>query len=380
MNIHANAIAVWKNDSWHRLGGDVYGHINALITYGDYVVAGGNFYVVGTDSIRGLAAWDGNKWAGLGSGLKRVTGDLYGPIVSDLGLYHDALIAVGKFDSAGGLPTKNVALWNGQNWSPMGDGLGGDGHYDLVNCVTIFGNQIIAGGAFSFSGDSNISCIAVWNGERWTTLGSGVARIPYGFGVLDMTMFDNKLIAGGYFDSAGGQPASNIASWDGTDWSPLGSGVSNPFESWPDWMLHGWVYSLCAYQNKLYVGGVFSQAGHKVSLNVAAWTKDTPTDTPDEDHTVLPTSTGVSQNYPNPFNPSTTIEYSLEHRDHVTIDIFNMLGEHVRNIIDETKPAGRYQIQWNGTNQLGRQVGTGVYFYKVRIGEQEASKKMLLLK
>ncbi|UCD64185.1 MAG: T9SS type A sorting domain-containing protein [Candidatus Zixiibacteriota bacterium] len=88
----------------------------------------------------------------------------------------------------------------------------------------------------------------------------------------------------------------------------------------------------------------------------------------------------VIQNHPNPFNPSTTISYSLPARAEVTVDIFNILGRKVKNLVSETQPAGVHSVVWDGTDQGGHAVSTGVYFYRIKAGEEVQKKKMLLLK
>jgi hypothetical protein len=94
----------------------------------------------------------------------------------------------------------------------------------------------------------------------------------------------------------------------------------------------------------------------------------------------LPAAFTVSQNYPNPFNPATTIEYSLPRRAPVTVDIYNVLGQRVRRLVDEIQSAGRHRVVWNGTDENGKPVSTGLYFYKVTAGERITSRKMVLLK
>jgi len=88
----------------------------------------------------------------------------------------------------------------------------------------------------------------------------------------------------------------------------------------------------------------------------------------------------VQQNYPNPFNPSTTIMYSLPQRARVTVDVYNVLGQRVRRLVDETQPAGNHSVVWNGDNEGGQPVSSGFYFYRVKAGDQAHNKKMLLLK
>jgi hypothetical protein len=94
----------------------------------------------------------------------------------------------------------------------------------------------------------------------------------------------------------------------------------------------------------------------------------------------LPSAFTLSQNYPNPFNPTTTIEYTIPIPNRVIIDIFNLLGEKVRTLVDETKSAGSYQIEWNGRDDVGNSVSTGIYLYRFKAGEFVQMRKMLLMK
>jgi serine protease len=86
------------------------------------------------------------------------------------------------------------------------------------------------------------------------------------------------------------------------------------------------------------------------------------------------------QNYPNPFNPATTIEFSIPHNDQVKMNIYNLAGQQVRSLLNEKKSAGRYKITWDGKNNEGVQVASGVYIYQLKTGENIASGKMILLK
>ena len=94
----------------------------------------------------------------------------------------------------------------------------------------------------------------------------------------------------------------------------------------------------------------------------------------------MPTSFSVSQNYPNPFNAGTVIRYSLPENSKVKIEIFNILGQKVRTLVDEYQTAGYKTIQWNGTNAGNQTVASGVYFYKINAGKFSEVKQMTLLK
>jgi len=89
----------------------------------------------------------------------------------------------------------------------------------------------------------------------------------------------------------------------------------------------------------------------------------------------LPVYTTLSQNYPNPFNPSTTIHFELPKESHVTLKVYNMLGQEVLTVLDEDKVAGRYDLKIDGTS-----LASGVYFYRLIVGNFVEVKKMVLLK
>jgi len=88
----------------------------------------------------------------------------------------------------------------------------------------------------------------------------------------------------------------------------------------------------------------------------------------------------LAQNYPNPFNPATTISYSLANPGHVELTVFNVLGQTVRELVSGDQNAGRYKIIWDGTDNSGQTVATGVYFYRIKTDDFTRSRKMLLLK
>ncbi len=88
----------------------------------------------------------------------------------------------------------------------------------------------------------------------------------------------------------------------------------------------------------------------------------------------------LSQNYPNPFNPSTTIRYAVPQPEHVKLDVFNIQGQRVRTLVDAQVAAGQHVVTWDGRDDAGRPVATGLYLYRLRAGERVFRRKMLLLK
>lgn len=98
------------------------------------------------------------------------------------------------------------------------------------------------------------------------------------------------------------------------------------------------------------------------------------------DHKFIPTEFALAQNYPNPFNPSTTIRYDVAVGSKVVLKVYNMLGQEVATLVNAAKEPGRYEVQWNGKNQFGHQVASGMYLYRLEAGKAVKSKKMLFIK
>lgn len=94
----------------------------------------------------------------------------------------------------------------------------------------------------------------------------------------------------------------------------------------------------------------------------------------------LPGEFELYQNYPNPFNASTTIDYDLKQNSHIELTIYDILGRKIVKLADHNETTGRKSIIWNGTDQNGNPVSTGVYFYNMIIDEATFTKKMLLLR
>jgi hypothetical protein len=89
---------------------------------------------------------------------------------------------------------------------------------------------------------------------------------------------------------------------------------------------------------------------------------------------------GLIANYPNPFNPTTEIMFALTKPSHVTLDIYNIMGQKIATIVDEYRQAGTHRVLWNGTSDTGAPVASGMYFGKIKSDQFEGSIKMLLLK
>ncbi len=94
----------------------------------------------------------------------------------------------------------------------------------------------------------------------------------------------------------------------------------------------------------------------------------------------LPRDYGLSQNYPNPFNPLTTIRFDLPRRSQVDLSVYNILGQHTATLSEGVLPFGAYEVTWDGRNEYGATVASGVYFYRLIADGFTEEKKMVLVR
>jgi len=96
--------------------------------------------------------------------------------------------------------------------------------------------------------------------------------------------------------------------------------------------------------------------------------------------TSVPADFHLEQNYPNPFNPGTMISFKLSKPSQVKLAVYNIIGQEIVTLLDARKSAGSYNVTWNGADKSGRQMPTGVYFYRIEAGDFVEARKMLLVK
>jgi hypothetical protein len=92
-------------------------------------------------------------------------------------------------------------------------------------------------------------------------------------------------------------------------------------------------------------------------------------------HSSTPVKYSLDQNFPNPFNPVTTIKFSIANSGVVTLKVFDILGREVATLLNEEKPAGNYEVEFNAS-----ELASGIYFYKLQSGNYVETKKMILMK
>jgi len=360
--VAANRIARWNaaTETWSPIGGGIGGgfspRVNALCVFDDglgngpTLIAGGSFTTAGGVAANRIARWSASTgtWSALGSGMGGGT-DPSGnpPHVLSLTSLDDGsgagpvLYAGGWFSTAGGITVNNIARWNASTgtWSALASGTNSHVHTLVVLNDRSGGRPALyAGGSFTTAGGATTVRIAQWDASTgmWSPLGSGMNN-----SVLALAVFDDgsgsgpALYAGGFFTTAGGISANQIARWnvDSETWSPLegfggpshavralafldddlGEGQSlyaggqfnlisdgvyvtniarwnEPSESWMSLGgfagMNHWVRALAVFDDglgsgpALYAGGWFTTAGGVPANRIAKWNADTETWSP----------------------------------------------------------------------------------------------------
>jgi hypothetical protein len=88
----------------------------------------------------------------------------------------------------------------------------------------------------------------------------------------------------------------------------------------------------------------------------------------------------LGQNYPNPFNSATTINYELSHRGTVTLEVYNLAGQQVARLVYGLREAGTYTLTWDSRDDADRELASGVYIYRLQVGENVQTRRLLLLR
>jgi hypothetical protein len=251
-------IARWDGTNWNAVGGGVSGGVRALVVVDSSLFVGGTFSSAGALTVNNVAKWDGTRWSGLSSGAD-------GEAVDSLAASGTNLYVGGRFTRVGSVSATNIAKWDGTRWSALGgglryyDGAGPDG--SMVRALLASGSELYAGGDFVLAGTCRATNIARWDGENWWPVGGGIDMAG---AVYAVAAAGRDLYIGGYFRFAGDLAANHIAKWDGAFWSGLGTGLQGE---------HGSASAIALASNgsDLLVGGFLQTAGGIPSTNIALW-------------------------------------------------------------------------------------------------------------
>lgn len=232
----SSQIARWNGASWEGVGGGLIGGFsNVLTNFQGDLIAGGYF-----DSANGvagsakLARWDGTQWNSMNAQSEIFLNSVWDLQVWDDGSGEKLFVAGNYVDIGGAGGPDHLAAYDGNTYAPVGDPIGGAVPLivlDLQVADVGDGEKLYAGGRFLSIDGVPANNIASWDGTTWEALGSGLTQ-PSGFAqVITMTVFDDgngpALYAAGSFQTAGGVPALRVAKWDGSSWSAIGAGFNS---------------------------------------------------------------------------------------------------------------------------------------------------------
>lgn len=275
--------------------------VEVLYVDGDDLYVGGHFTTIGGIAASGIARWDGETWHAFGAGIE--TGEGRG--VSEIWVHDGVVYAGGYFPQSGGVVYNNIARWDGAHWLPMGGGLTDYSCIPPVNCIVAFQDDIYVGGSMRKAGGESVYGVARWDGNQWHNPGGGPcpqADYPFVGGMdtdgdylyaagwlqiggdnsnvakwdgyewsvipsvvrgdcRDLVVVGSDLYVAGWFNmpGAGGETVNNIGRWDGTQWHGLDGGTNDM------------VLSIFPVGDDVYIAGNFTRAGGKPASRVAVW-------------------------------------------------------------------------------------------------------------
>lgn len=313
-NNPCNRVAEWDGVSWNCLGAGVGIVARAGTVWDGKLVVVGDFWNVQQPCVgcNGVAVWDGVSWSPLGNGVNND--------VLSVTVWNNELVIAGDFTQADGVNVARIVKWNGNVWESVGpigsfdndiramvefegdlwvggdfnnvggqgplDGLvkydpstsgwvGGNSGVDLIGGVNesvrvLYVNpndgNLYMGGEFpelwdgdALAEDFNMSGIAMYDGSNWTPLGTGLNEY-----CRAMHEYNGDIIAGGYFTEAGGTPANKIAKWNGTNWAAMGAGFDAAG-------IDEYVKSAAIWDGIFFAGGAYTQAEGNSMNFISQW-------------------------------------------------------------------------------------------------------------
>ena len=237
-----------------------------------------------------------------------------------------------------------------------------EGYVSAAEKVSDAGS-IIVGAAYIFVGYYEYHAIRWYNGV-WEDLGT----LGGNAWAWDVSADGSRIVGSAY--DANGQQSAFL--WE----NGVMSDLNVIYDSLLSWNSRLWTANAISPDGRFIVG-----AGKRTgATNMEAFILDTQGITGIERSQSIPKVIQLYQNYPNPFNPKTNIQYLLSSNQNVVLSVYDLNGREIKNLVNESQPAGTYTVQWDGTNHSGQQVSSGVYLYRLRAGDNIAVRKMLLVR
>ena len=231
---------------------------------------------------------------------------------------------------------------NGTSWTAVNTGLTSS----FVYALAVSGTNLFAG---TYDG----IFLSTNNGTSWTAVNTGLTNTY----VKALSVSGTNLFAG----TQGG--GVFLSTNNGTSWTEVNTGLTNTnvLSLAPD-LLSGNLFAGT-------YGGVWRRPLSEIITSV-------------EQHASgMPFHFSLEQNYPNPFNPATSISYQLPKSGSVQLTIYNLMGQHIRTLVNAYQPTGTYQVKWDGRDESGTHVSSGIYFYQLKAqNDFIETKKMMMMR
>lgn len=214
----------WDGAAWHAIPGTFFSSsgalaVTAMKVFGGDLIVTGRFASVNGVAVNNIARWDGNQWSALGDGLQQVGTSCSLPPGDALFERNGKLIVGGSFNRAGGQSANSIAEWDGTSWSAIGVGFSSCA---VVRCLAEINGELVAGGDLGKSGSTSVFALARWDGSSWLPFSNPKCGVD---SILDIAEFGNGVWVGGTYSSP--SQLDPISRWDGTTWTSFASDIPN---------------------------------------------------------------------------------------------------------------------------------------------------------
>ena len=360
---------------WNSIDSDSIHHIISAITFSaENIIVGtmfsriwGEIYisdnngnswneVLNSCSIHSLFSKDNNVFVGSYSALYSSDGGTTWDTVN-AGLPASTIEAFAASDTKIFAGSQNDGVYlttdNGISWVAVNNGLS-----------SLHIRALAVAEPFLFAGTSDGIYRASDDGTNWVSVNSGIPEDDFE-GANDFTVVGtNIFVSLEFLNSQYFYAKVYLSTNFGESWDDVSAGLPEEME---------FISALTSNGTYLFAG-----RGELYPLpSVGVWRRPLSEMITDVDGNInqLPDHYNLSQNYPNPYNPGTKIKYSIPQSSQVQIKVFNALGNEIETLVNEEKPSGTYELNWNDAN-----LPSGVYFYQLKAGEFMSTKKKILLK
>jgi len=246
-----NAIFAWNGSTWSPVGSPSLERVITLVVFNGELIAGGTGLFQGAGPKYAVARWSGSNWSPMG-GEFRMFDDEPGTVL-DLKPHNGELYASGNYASIDGIACGSIAKWDGTHWQPIDVGISEGFTGTWARSLATFQGTLIVAGNFTRAGSIRAANIASWNGSSWSTLGTGVSSV-----INASVAHNGSVVVGGPFDEIQGELMHAVARWDGSAWHAMPG-------------LDGEVYALAVYNSEVIAAGEIFLEGQEDPISVARW-------------------------------------------------------------------------------------------------------------